>query len=115
MALSKSLPTPNTSDLLPVVTSEAVGAPAAELPPAVAPIAPEPFVPVVSTFEKVATVIDAAVDCESVAVTVTFVSVAGAKALQISAVPLCTFVRLTSARVKPPPATPVTVVFVPVR
>src|SRR4051812_22767298 len=84
VALSKSLPTPNTSELLRVVASVAVGGPPAEFADAVAPMAPDPFVPVVSTFLKLTTVIDPAVDWDIVAVTVTPVSVAGAKARQIS-------------------------------
>src|SRR3982751_6203706 len=114
-ALSKSLPTPNTRELLRVVTSVAVGGPPAEFADAVAPIAPDPFVPVVSTFLKLTTVIDPAVDCDIVAVTVTPVSVAGANARQISAPPSWTFVRLTRTQVRPAPVTPVTVVFAPVR
>src|SRR5262249_13625757 len=114
VAVSKSLPTPNTSELLRVVTSVADGAPPGELVPAVAPIAPDPL-PVVSTFEKVTTLIDAAVDCDSVAVTVTLVRVAGANARQISVVPDCTLVRRTSVQVSPAPVIPVTVVFAPTR
>ena len=82
---------------------------------AVAPTAPDPLVPDVSTFEKLTTVIDPATDCDSVAVTLTLASVAGANARQISDDPLCAFVRFTSAHVKPAPLTPVTVVFAPVR
>src|SRR6267154_1350866 len=100
MALSKSLPTPNTQALLRVVTSVAVGAPGRALPDAIAPIAPDPLVPDVSTFEKLATVIDDTVGCESVAVTVTLLSAAGARVRQISLVPDCTFVRPTSAHVR---------------
>src|SRR5436853_5248597 len=83
-AWSKSLPTPNTSELFRVVTSDDDGAPPAELAVAVAPIAPDPLVPVASTFLKLTTVIEPAVDCDSVAVTVTLASVAGANARQIS-------------------------------
>src|SRR6185295_17772078 len=103
MALSKSLPTPNTQELLRVVTSVAVGAPAAALPDAIAPIAPDPLAPDRSTFEKLAIVIDDTVGCDSVAVTATPVSAVGAKARQISLVPACTFVRPTSAHVRPAP------------
>jgi hypothetical protein len=46
-------------------------------------------------------------------VTVTLLSGAGAKARQISAVPLWTLLRRTSAQVSPPPDTPVTVVLAP--
>jgi hypothetical protein len=45
---------------------------------AVAPIAPQPFVPVVSTFEKLTTVIEPAAARESVAVTLAPVRIAGA-------------------------------------
>jgi hypothetical protein len=58
---------------------------------------------------------DETTDCESVAVTVTPVRAEGAKALQISAVPLCTFVLTTSTQVRPAPLIPVTVVFDPER
>jgi len=91
---------------LRVVTSEAVGAPDDALALAVAPIAPEPLVPVVSVPVKVTTVMEAATLCDKVAVTVTFASVEGAKARHTSAVPNCPFVRRTSAHVKPPPVTP---------
>jgi hypothetical protein len=50
---------------------------------------------------------------DNVAVTVTLVKRAAAKARQISEVPLCTLVLLTRTHVKPAPATPVTVVFAP--
>src|ERR1700720_2582120 len=56
---SQSSPTPNTQELLRVVTRLAVGAPVPALPVPVAPTAPEPFVPVVSTPLKVTTVIEA--------------------------------------------------------
>src|SRR3954465_2017758 len=87
VALWKSMPTPNTSELLRVVARFAFGAPPAEFADVVAPMAPDPLVPVVSTFEKLTTVIEAATDCDSVAVTLTPASVVGAKARQISAVP----------------------------
>ena len=98
-----------------MVINVAEGAPDAALADAVAPIAPDPFVPVVSTFEKLATVIIDTVGCESDAVTVTLVSFAAAKARQISLVPDRTFVRPTNAHVTPAPVTPVTVVFAPDR
>ena len=49
-------------------------------------------------------------DCENVAVTVILVSVVGANARQISAVPCCVFVLCTSTHVRLPPATLFTVV-----
>ena len=108
-ALSQSVPTPNTHELLRVVTSDAVGAPAAELPPPVAPIAPDPLVPVMSTPVKATTVMDDTTFCDRLAVTVAFVSAVVAKARQISAPPGCVLVRLTRAQVSPPPVTLVTV------
>jgi len=96
-----------------VVTRVAVGAPELALALFVAPIAPEPFVPEEFTPVKLTTVIDETTLWESVAVTVTLASVEGANARQISDVPLCTFVRRTSAQVRPAPLTFVTVVFVP--
>src|SRR5712671_6089903 len=113
MELSKSLPTPKTQELFRVVTSVAVGAPTALLAVAVAPIAPEPFVPEVSTFEKLTTVTMDDAGCESDAVRVTPVSGAVANARQISLEPFCTFVRATSTQVRPAPVTLVTVVFTP--
>ena len=70
-APSKSTPTPTTHEPLRVVLKLAVGAPLLEFPVPVAPTAPEPFVPEVSTPVKVITVIDDATLCESVAVTFT--------------------------------------------
>jgi hypothetical protein len=87
VALSQSLPTPNTQDPLRVVTRDAVGAPEEALLPAVLPIAPEPPVPEVSVPVKLATVIEAATLWDNVACTVTLERVRGAKARQISAVP----------------------------
>ena len=115
IGLSKSFPTPSTHELFRVVTRVAVGAPELPLPEPVAPIAPEPFVPDVSTPVKLTIVTEDATLCERVARTVAFVSTVGAKARQISVVPFCTFVRRTSTQVKPPPVTPVTVVLVPDR
>src|SRR5262252_1079602 len=115
IALSKSLPTPNTSELFRVVRRVAEGASPLEFADAVAPIAPDPFVPVVSTFEKLTTVIEAATDCDNVAVTLTLDSVVGANARQISEEPFCTFVRCTRTQVRPAPVMPVTVVLLPVR
>ena len=97
------------------MTSVALGAPPSELALLVAPIAPDPFVPDMSTFEKLTTVSSESTACDIVAVTVTLVSADGANARQISLEPACTFVRPTSAHVRPPPATPMTVVFVPPR
>jgi hypothetical protein len=103
------LATPNTQELLRVVTTAAVGAPGFAFPLPVAPIAPDPFVPDVSTPLKLTTVIEAATLWEIVAFTVTLDSFFGAKARQISAVPSCTFVRRTKTHVSPAPLTPVTV------
>jgi hypothetical protein len=82
---------------------------------AVAPIAPDPPVPVVSTPEKLITVMDETTFCDTVAVTVTLLRGAVANAFQISAVPFCVFVRSTNVQVRPAPVTPVTDVFVPLR
>jgi hypothetical protein len=98
-----------------VVTSVAVGAPFEALALFVAPIAPEPFVPVVFTPVKLKTVIDDATLFESVAVTVAWLNGEVAKARQISELPLCAFVRTTSVQVMPPPLILLTVVFVPER
>src|ERR1700704_2819031 len=97
-----------------VVVSVAVGAPVAPLAVAVAPIAPDPLVPVVSTPVKLTTVMEDKTDCENVAVTVVFVSTAGAKARQISEVPSCVLVLCTSTQVRLPPAMLFTTGFVPV-
>ena len=112
MALSQSAPTPNTQELFLVVTRLAVGAADSAFPLAVLPIAPEPFVPDGSTPAKLITVIDEATFWEIVAVTVTLVRGDVANARQISAVPFCTFVRLTNTQVNPAPVTPDTVAFV---
>src|SRR5919107_235114 len=84
VALSKSLPTPTTHDLSRVVVSVAVGVPLAELADAIAPIATDPFVNVMSTLLNVTTVRADETGWFSVAVTVTLVSRAGEKARQIS-------------------------------
>ena len=97
-----------------VVTSVAVGAPDDPLPVPVAPIAPEPFVPDVSTPVKLITVMDAATDCDSVAVTVTALKGFAENVLQISAVPFCVFVRLARTHVRLPDDIPVTVILWPV-
>src|ERR671926_1912033 len=86
VALSQSPPTPNTQELSRVVVRVAVGAPGFALPVPIAPIAPAPPTPEGSAPVNVTTVIDAATLCEIVAVTVTLLSVDGAKARQISAV-----------------------------
>src|SRR5216684_4330169 len=109
-----SSPTAKTTELARVVVRFAVGAPVAPLAEIVAPMAPEPFVPEVSAPVKLTTVMDDNTDCEKVAVTVTLVSAAVAKARQISAVPSCVLVRCTRTQVRLPPATPVTVVVVAV-
>jgi hypothetical protein len=88
MALSKSLPTPITQEPARVVVRLAVGAPLREFPVPVAPIAPEPFVPLESTPAKLITVMEEPTLLERVAVTVTLLSVCVAKARQISDVPL---------------------------
>jgi hypothetical protein len=98
-----------------VVVSPAVGAPEDLFALAVAPIAPEPFVPDVSTPLKLRSVIVEATLCESVAVTEILLRRDGAKARQISDVPLCALVRTTNAHVKPAPLTLFTVVFAPER
>ena len=113
MALSQSLPTPTTKELAPVVTREAVGGPLLAFPVPVAPMAPDPFVPVVSTPVKLITVIEEAVLRDRVAVTVTLVRGEGAKARQISAVPSCVLVLRTKTHVNPAPAMLVTLVLVP--
>src|SRR5438874_1149751 len=105
MGLSKSFPTPNTHEPFRVVTRLAVGAPEAPLPVPVAPTAPEPLVPDVSTPEKLNTVIDDTICCESVAVTVTLVNIAGENVRQISAVPLCVFVLITRTHARFAPVT----------
>src|SRR5581483_1550201 len=87
IALSQSFPTPITIELLRVVVNDAVGAPGFALPVPVAPIAPDPLVPDVSTPAKLITSIDEATLWERVAVAVAFEIGFAAKALQISAVP----------------------------
>jgi hypothetical protein len=109
-AVSQSVPTPNTHELFRVVTSDAVGAPVAALPPPVAPIAPDPFVPDASAPVKVTTVIDATTFCDRFAATVALLKAVVANARQISASPGCALVRFTSAQVSPPPVTLLTVI-----
>src|SRR6185436_10848817 len=105
---SQSLPTPITIDLSLVVTSVADGAPTSALVLAIAPMAPDPFVPDGSTPLKLITVIIPATPCESVPVTLAPVNGVGANARQISASPRWAFVRPTSVQVSPPPLTAVT-------
>jgi hypothetical protein len=57
-ARSQSVPTPKIHEPVRVVTREVVGAPVPALAPAVAPIAPDPFVPDESAPLIVTTVID---------------------------------------------------------
>ena len=104
-ALFQSLPTPKAQELLRVLISETVGAPLLALAEAVAPTAPEPFVPVVSTPLKLSTVMELAAELERVAVTAAFAKGLVAKARQISAVPCCALVRFTNDQVSPPPDT----------
>jgi hypothetical protein len=99
------LPTPNTHEPFRVVTTDVEGAPLAALAFATAPIAPAPPVPEGSAPVNATTVIEAATLWDKLAVTVTFVSLDAAKALQISAVPNCPFARCTSDHVKPAPVT----------
>ena len=110
IALSQSLPTPNTQELFRVVTREDVGAPPGEFPALTAPIAPEPLIPDKSAPTKLTTVIELSTLSERVAVTFTVDNFVRANARQISAVPSCTLVRCTSSQVSPPPLTPVTLV-----
>jgi hypothetical protein len=85
------------------VTKEAVGAPLAALPEAVAPTAPELLLPVVSTPLKLIKVKELAAGLERVAVATTFVKGEVAKARQISAVPGWVLVRRTKDQVNPAP------------
>ena len=113
MALSQSLPTPKTHEVFRVVTRLAAGPPLAALALPVAPIAPEPFTPDVSTPVNVTTVIEDITLLDRVALTDTFVSGVDANARQISEVPICLLVRSTNAQVSPAPVTLLTVVLVP--
>lgn len=113
MALSQSLPTPKTQELATVVVRLAEGAPEDALALAVAPMAPDPPVPLLLAPVKVTTVIDAATLTESVAFTETLLSTEGANARHTSAVPSWVFVRRTSVQVRLAPVMPVTVVLVP--
>jgi len=91
-----------------VVISVAVGAPDPAFALAVAPMAPEPLVPEVSTPVKVRIVIDAATLWDKLALTVARERVDGANARHISAVPNCAFVRCTRAQLRPAPVTALT-------
>ena len=113
MPLSQSSPTPITQELAWVVSREAVGAPGFAFPVPTAPMAPEPFVPLVLTPVKLITVMEATSLCESVAVTVTALNLAAANARHTSAVPRWVFVRSTKVQVNPVVVIPVTVTFVP--
>src|SRR5439155_4998445 len=93
VALFQPFPTPMTNESSSVVMSVAVGAPGFPDPDAVAPIAPDPFAPEMSTPLKLTTVIDEIAGCEIVAVTETPVSGVAADARQISAVPTSAFGR----------------------
>jgi hypothetical protein len=95
------------------VTREAVGAPEEAAFTPVAPMAPAPFVPDGSAPLKLITVIEETTLWDNVDVTVMLLSNEDENARQISEVPLCTFSLATNIQVKPPPATDLTVVFVP--
>src|SRR5262249_14566318 len=84
------------------------GAPGFALADAVAPIAPDPLLPDGSAPVKLITVSDEVNICAMVAVTVTLLSGAVAKARHTSASPDCTLVRRTSCHVSPAPGTLVT-------
>ena len=91
-ALSQSNPTPNTSDPAFVVVNAALCAPLDAAAPAVAPTPAELL--------NVTTVRDCRkVRADCVSETVTFVNTLAALAFQISALPACVFVRLTSVQV----------------
>jgi hypothetical protein len=104
-----------TKELAAVVVRLAAGAPDVALPLPVAPIAPEPPVPDALTPVKLRMVTEEITLCDNVAVTVTLLSVVGAKARQTSEVPRCPLVRAAKAQVNPAPETLLTVVFVPDR
>lgn len=93
------------------MTRLTVGAPAALLAVAVAPMPPEPLVPEVFAPVKATTVIDAATGCDKVAVTLALLSEDRATARQTSAVPCRWLSRRTSVQVRPPPLICCTVVF----
>jgi hypothetical protein len=90
----------------------AVGAPVFAPVLAVAPIAPDPFVPVVSTPVKLITVIvDVGAVCEKFAVTVALDNGEAANARQTSEVPPWALLRTTNVHGSPPPVTLETVMF----
>ena len=103
------------SELARVVTRVADGAPPAELVPFVAPIAPEPLVPELSTPSKPITVMEAITLADRVALTAMLFNGEGAKARHISEPPLRVFVLKTRTQVNPPPLTLFTVVLGGVR
>jgi hypothetical protein len=82
---------------------------------AVAPIAPDPFVPDVLTPTKLLIVMEETTLCDRVAVTVAALMGDVANARQISESPLCPFDLTTRVQVNPPPVTLVTVVLAPVK
>ena len=92
-----------------------MGAPRLEFPVPVAPIAPEPLVPVVSTPVKDMTEMEALMLWERLAVTMTLFNGEAEKARQISDPPLWTLVLCTKTQVNPPPDTLLTVVLAPDR
>lgn len=89
--------------------NEPVGAPEAALKVAVAPMAPEPLLPLLSAPLNATTVIEAAALCAIFAVTLTLLKAAGANARQISASPGTLFARATNCHVNPAPLTDFTV------
>ena len=109
MALSQSVPTPNTQELSRVLTRDPVGAPEAALNVAVAPTAPEPLLPPGSAPLNATTVMEAAALCPKFAVTATLLKIVGANARQISASPRTPFARATNCHVNPAPFTDITV------
>jgi hypothetical protein len=76
-------------------------------------MAPDPFVPVVSTPVKLITVMEAETFCARFAVTDALLKGAAAKARHISDVPRWLFVLTTRAHVKPAPDTLLTVIVFP--
>lgn len=70
-----------------MLTSDPVGGPEAALKLPLAPSAPDPLAPVVSTPLNAITVIEAAALCESAALTETLLKADGVNARQISASP----------------------------
>jgi len=110
IALSQSLATLNTHELLRVVTRVAAGVPGSAFVATVAPIAAEPLLPDVSAPLNAITVIEEATLWDSAALTVTEDKGLVAWARQISAVPSCLLLRCTRDHVSPPPLIPVTTV-----